>query len=165
MRAGNSRAGDIMVPVQDYITIYEDQSVFEAIKKMRQSFHQISGALHGHRSMLVLDRAGNLTGIVTLKSLLRALGLKELAEDIIIRAESWGWYFTGCQWQDSKLCIKDVMRPISLATVDVEDDIYKAAETLLRHNINSLPVMNGKKLVGIIRTIDIFMALDNLFLE
>ncbi|MGQ9557746.1 MAG: CBS domain-containing protein [Desulfurispora sp.] len=161
MRSVNSRVGDIMVPVEDYITIYEDQSIWEAIKKMRQSFHEVSGALHGHRSMLVLDRAGNLTGIVTLKSLLRALGLKDLVDDVHIRAESWGWYYT----QGGKMCIRDVMRPISLATVDVRDDIYRAAEILLRNNINSLPVLDGGRLAGIIRTMDIFMALDSMFWE
>ncbi|MFH0832637.1 MAG: CBS domain-containing protein [Candidatus Aenigmatarchaeota archaeon] len=47
-------------------------------------------------------------------------------------------------------------------TIDVNDDVYKAARLLNRHDIDRLPVTENKKLVGIITRWDLIRALDKL---
>ncbi|MFZ5595716.1 MAG: HPP family protein [Bacillota bacterium] len=152
-------AGDIMVPIDDYATISQNATIFEAIRVLRRSFHRGGKAWHGHRSVAVLDDSGRLTGILTLRGLLKAAGFRELDEDINLKAESWGWYFTSRLRQEMGIKVRDVMRPIELATVKAETNVNDVALALLKHGVNSLPVFKGDKLVGIVRTIDIFLAM------
>ncbi|MHB8158253.1 MAG: CBS domain-containing protein [Desulfocucumaceae bacterium] len=156
-------AGDIMIAINDYSTIAETATIFEAIKALRQSFHRDGKAWYGHRSVVVLDSKGKLTGILSLRGLLRAAGFRELDEDIGIKSESWGWYYTSQLREDMGIKVRDVMRPIALATVRQDTPVSEVALSLLRHKVNSLPVFNGAELVGIVRTIDIFMIIGEYF--
>ncbi len=71
---------------------------------------------------------GKLVGIIVSHDIERALA-------------SPGYYINvPVEW----VMTKEVM------TVDVEDDILKAAENLVNFNITALPVMSGEELVGII---------------
>lgn len=154
---------EIMVPIEDYSTISENATIYDAIKILQQSFHRDGKAWYGHRSVIVLGEDGSLTGILTLRGLLKAVGLRELDEDINIKSESWGWYFTHKLRKESKMQVKDVMRPLALATVNTDTDIASAAITLLRHQVNSLPVLKDGKPVGILRTLDIFRVIGQYF--
>jgi len=157
------RAEEIMVPIEDYSTISENATIYEAIKVLQYSFHRDGKAWYGHRSVIVLKEDGSLTGILTLRGLLKAVGFQELDEEISIKAESWGWYFTEHLRRESKMRVKDVMRPLNLATIDAKADVEIAAITLLRHRVNSLPVLKNGKPVGILRTLDIFRIIDQYF--
>ena len=46
--------------------------------------------------------------------------------------------------------------------IDTEEDIYKAAALMHKHNIDRLPAVKGKKLVGIITKKDIVKFLNNI---
>ncbi|MCL4440514.1 MAG: CBS domain-containing protein [Firmicutes bacterium] len=48
------------------------------------------------------------------------------------------------------------MRATKIVFVDVEDDLYRAVDLFLTKKVNSLPVLEKGKLIGIIRTIDVF---------
>ena len=157
------RAEEIMVPIEDYSTISENAMIYEAIKVLQYSFHRDGKAWYGHRSVIVLKDDCSLTGILTLRGLLKAVGLQELDEEISVKTESWGWYFTEQLRRESKMRVKDVMRPLTLATIDAESDVASAAMALLRHQINSLPVLKNGKPVGILRTLDIFRIIDQYF--
>jgi len=159
----HKKVEEIMVPIEDYSTISENATIYEAIKVLQHSFHRDGKAWYGHRSVIVLKEDGTLSGILTLKGLLKAVGLRELDEDANIKAESWGWYFTEQLRKESKMRVKDVMRPLALATVNADSDVASAAMTLLRHQVNSLPVLKDGKPVGILRTLDIFMVIDQYF--
>jgi CBS domain-containing protein len=47
-------------------------------------------------------------------------------------------------------------------TVDINDDFYKAARLINKHDIDRLPVVKNNKLVGIITRADIIKALEKL---
>lgn len=152
-----------MVAIEDYATIKESATVFEAIKALRQSFHRDGKAWHGHRSVVVLDDRGKLTGILTLRGLLRAAGFRELDEDMSLKAESWGWYYTSQLREEMGIKVRDIMRPIALATVKSDTPVADVALALLRHGVNSLPVFRAGELVGIVRTIDVFLVIGDFF--
>lgn len=147
---------DVMVPLSDYSTISENATIKEAIAALRASFHRSVGSWHGHQSLIVLNNEGELVGLLTLRSLLVTLGIKDLAEDIWIKAETWSWYFLNRLREQAGVRVKDVMRPIEVATVNAFDDVLKASFTFFIHQVNSLPVLENKKVVGILRTIDVF---------
>lgn len=156
-------AEDIMVSIGDYGTIPESATVFEAIRALRQSFHRDGKAWYGHRTVVVLDSRGSLTGILTLRGLLRAAGFRELDEDAGLKAESWGWYYTSRQREEMGIKVRDIMRPIGLATVKSDTPVVEVAQALLKHGVNSLPVFRANELVGIVRTLDVFMVIDEYF--
>jgi len=152
-----------MVPVEDYNTISENATLYEAIKVLRGSFHRDGKAWYGHRSVIVLGKGGELTGILSLRGLLKAAGLKELDSDPDFKAEAWGWYYVSRLRKQSSLRVRDVMRPLTVATVDVGTGVSEVAVALLRHRVNSLPVLKKGNLVGLVRTMDVFMVMGDFF--
>ncbi|WP_238455634.1 CBS domain-containing protein [Desulfolucanica intricata] len=156
-------AEDIMVPIDDYQKIYEDTTIYEAIKILQASFHKDGKAWHGHRSVIVLNIQGELVGILTLRGLLKAAGLNELIENINVKGDSWGWYYMNQLKEESRMRVRDVMRPLGIATVDAGDDVYAVANSLLRHQVNSLPVLKNGKLIGLVRTLDVFTVIEDYF--
>lgn len=156
-------AEEIMVAIDDYITISEEATLYEAIKILRSSFHRDGRAWYGHRSVIVLGKSGQLVGILTLRGLLKAAGLRKLNDDPNFKAESWGWYYVNRLRTESRMKVKDVMRPLALATVNHSDKVRDVARSLLRHQVNSLPVLKKGRLIGIVRTIDVFMVIGEYF--
>lgn len=156
-------AEEIMVAIDDYSTISEEATLYEAIKILRSSFHRDGRAWYGHRSVIVLGKDGQLVGILTLRGLLKAAGLRKLNDDPDFKAESWGWYYVNRIRTESRMKVKDVMRPLALATVNHSDKVRDVARSLLKHQVNSLPVLKKGRLIGIVRTIDIFMVIGEYF--
>ncbi|MFZ5642724.1 MAG: HPP family protein [Bacillota bacterium] len=160
---GSKTAGDIMVPIGDYCTIPENATLHEAMKELRNSFHRDGRAWYGHRSVIVLGENGELVGVLSLRGLLRAAGLRELDNDPNFKAESWGWYYVNRLRTEAKVRVRDVMRPLAVATVNEEDTVANVALALLKHQVNSLPVLKKGKLAGMVRTIDVFMVIGEYF--
>ncbi|SFG01746.1 CBS domain-containing protein [Desulfotomaculum arcticum] len=156
-------AEDIMISISDYVTISEKETLYRAIKVLRDSFHKDGRAWYGHRSVIVLGQSGELVGVLSLNEILKAVGLKELNNDPNFKAESWGWYYINSMREHAKLIVRDVMRPIALATVDARDSVSEVAQALLKHKVNSLPVLKRGKLIGMVRTLDIFMVVGDYF--
>lgn len=163
MVAEKKTAEEIMVPIGDYNTINEKATVYEAIRVLRESFHRDGRAWYGHRSVIVMDGAGEPTGILSLRGILWAAGLRELENDPDLKAESWGWNYINKLREESRLCVRDIMQPLGLAAVRARDDLTDVARALLKHNVNSLPVLEKGRVVGIVRAMDVFMAMDVYF--
>jgi len=156
-------AADMMVPLKSYLTINKDATLYQAIITLKEAMHSEGKAWHGHRSILVLDEDGKLVGILTMSGLLRAAGLKEMAADLELKAESWGWYYINQLREETKMRVRDFMRPLDLYTVDASDTVLDIALALLKYQVNSLPVLKAGKPVGIVRALDIFMVIDEFF--
>lgn len=156
-------AQDIMVSINEYVTISEETTLYEAIKVLQNSFHLEGRAWYGHRSVIVLGPKGDLVGILSLNEILKAVGLKDLDNDPHFKADSWGWYYINSMREQAALQVRDVMRPLAVATVDAEDDVSEVALALLRHHVNSLPVLKRGKLIGMVRTLDVFMVAGDFF--
>lgn len=156
-------AADIMVPINSYVTINKDATLYEAIIALKGAMHSEGKAWHGHRSVLVLGDGGKLVGILTMSGLLRAAGLKEIDDDPEIKAESWGWYYVNQLREETKMRVRDFMRPLDLYTVDASVTVIDIALALLKYQVNSLPVIKQGKPVGIVRSLDVFMIIDEFF--
>lgn len=156
-------ARDIMVPIADYSTVHEDDSLRQAIYTLRTSFQRDrSGAFHGHRALLVLDNTGNISGIITLLDLLKAVELNEHFNDPWIKAASWSWYFINRVREVEGIKVKEFMRPIFLVTVNSDQPVQVAIKKMLAQEEDLIAVLEKKLPVGLIRTVDIFWALSKL---
>ncbi|GBF33541.1 CBS domain containing protein [Desulfocucumis palustris] len=152
---------NIMVPVEEYPMVEEGASVLEAVWKIRESFHRKDGTWYGFQSLMVINDRGELVGILTLKSLLVALRLREFM-DHILNGDPTGLFFTPHLIKDSKITVRKIMRPLSVITVQEDATIMEALLIILKNNINSLPVLSGTKPVGVVRTLDLFWFVGEL---
>ncbi|MCL6479265.1 MAG: CBS domain-containing protein [Peptococcaceae bacterium] len=152
---GNKKVRDIMVPISEYPVIYEDTPVAGAVRIIRESFHQKDGTWYGLQSALVVNRREKLVGILTLRGFLKALKIQAVL-DHLLTGDPVGLFFLPRFYNSMEIKTKDIMRPLNLITIQAESDIFEAIVTMVKGKINSLPVMSGTELVGVVRTIDLF---------
>jgi len=102
------------------------------------------------RHLPILDGDGNLTGLVTQRSL-----LKVLPSDVSGFSRFEISYILG------KITAKDVMTT-EVITIDENVAIEEAARIMADHKIGCLPVCDGEKIVGIITDNDLFAVMVDL---
>lgn len=166
---GDKKIKDIMVGVFEYPHIPYWFSISQAIKMVKVSFLDTK-KYPEPMVILVFDEKYNLLGTLTLKDILKGLdpiffktaaktkspekeekdlshildtlfdkGSKELAEKPVGEIKAPAKYF-----------------------VEPDDSVKKATYLMLRHDLILLPVLeNKKKLVGLVRMINIFDALSD----
>ncbi|MHC5109980.1 MAG: CBS domain-containing protein [Planctomycetota bacterium] len=117
----------------DPVTVREDAALRDAAQLMRQ---------HQFRHLPVLDDAGRLIGIVTDRDIRQTVGFGEpLLEN---------------------LGVADVMTADPI-TIPVSATLDHAVQILSKHRFGALPVLNRKRLVGIITYVDVLQALAHVF--
>ena len=159
----NKKVRDFMVPLQEYPVIYESFTVAEAFNIMKESFHQKDGTWYGFQSLLVVNDGEELVGILTLKSLLKAFKIQAMLEHFL-NGDPMGLVFMPRFQNSYQIVTRNIMRPLNLITIEADSNIFEAIVTMVKWKINSLPVMSGTELVGIVRTIDLFWCVGE-FLE
>jgi len=134
------KAKDIMVT--DVPAISERTSVAEAVQMMKRNFGDES-FLNAAPGLIVLDQRGGLAGILTPLSIITAL---------LDGAPAGGTdapFFTSLCDRIKDLPVSDIMehQPISVTQDALVCDV---AELFLTHRFQRVPVVDGKKVVGII---------------
>lgn len=123
--------------------------------------------------ILVFDEKYNFLGTVTHINILKGLEPKFLKpttkaqvheENEVGLAVLWDTLFTSGAKEIAEKPVSEIMVPAKFF-VDQEDPITKAAYLMLRHDLVLLPVLeNKKKLVGVVRMIEVFDELANTIL-
>ncbi len=153
---------DVMIPLNDYLTVYEDDSIYKAVRVFKISMHNDAGRCYGNHELLVIDNENNYTGILTLQDLLKAVELKEHYNDPWLRSASWSWFFIKRIRDAEGMKVKEFMRPIFSVTVSADDDIRNAVKTMFNSDENFVPVLENSVPVGVIRSVDLFWVIDDL---
>ncbi|MBM7854648.1 CBS domain-containing protein [Desulfohalotomaculum tongense] len=170
---------EVMVPINEYSTINMNATIGEAIKILKKTFKkEANDILTGHRSIIVLDNKKDIVGILTLRSLLKAIEMEANKNSPLSTIASWALFFTKNKiGQHVHIQVKDIMRSVDIAYVYENETITKAVHMILSKQVNSLPVLekpeaseltmgeyplNYNKVVGIIRTIDIFNIIGDI---
>lgn len=115
------------------------------------------------RRLPVVDRQGELEGIVTLSDVLRAIPQNTLLQlNGLPSADDWREMDASERAKQAKLRatartkqVDDVMASDPI-TVYTNDTIQDAAERMLEYKVSGLPVIEGNKVVGIITESDVF---------
>ncbi|MCL6477548.1 MAG: CBS domain-containing protein [Peptococcaceae bacterium] len=147
--------GCCMNPLEQYSTVGENEKIHAALKVLASSMHK-GGAWQGHRLVVVLNGDGEPTGILTIKGLLNAVGLKMLEEDPAFRAECFSWYYIKNMREKGKVTVREVMRPLAMFSIDINSTLSEAAQMFVRHGVNYLPVSEGGKITGILGLREVF---------
>ncbi|WP_027718537.1 CBS domain-containing protein [Desulfovirgula thermocuniculi] len=151
------RAKDIMVPIGRYASVSIHDNLRHAIKVLRSSLSS------GYRSLAVMDEEGNLVGFLTTRTLLNALSIYGLDEDLET-ADSWGTFFIRLEKERLKdVRVGKIMRPVREVFVEQDTPLPEVARVILSSQVNHVPVLDeNKRVIGIVRTIDILDVLAEL---
>lgn len=105
--------------------------------------------------VLIFDEQSNLKGLVGLEEIFRGLemGLVENLEKL--DEETVNILFTEKIKDLANKQVHEIMIPVK-EFISTEDTISKAAYLIIHHKLQVLPVLENKKLVGIIRLKEIF---------
>lgn len=149
---------DLVIPLSDYPHMPYWGTLREAIAQLNVAYET------GHHTVLVFDEAYKLVGMLLQKDMLKGLepkfakhyedGVPILWDDLL---ES------GSEKQLARP-IKEFMSQAT-ATIDAEDSILKASHIMLNEDAYLLPVMEGDKLIGVVRMGDVFHEITNAVLK
>jgi DNA-binding response OmpR family regulator len=169
------RVMGVMVPLQEYTTVCAEETVKDAIFKLRASFaSKISTSRlmeTGHRSVLVMDDKDNVQGILAIKDLLELVlpsyltaPKPSMADSIQYSPMFWKGMFTKEVKQKSEIKIKDVMSPAPL-TVEGTASLMEAAYIMIKNSARRLVVEVAGKVAGVIREQDLFFEMEKILKE
>jgi CheY-like chemotaxis protein len=154
--------GELMVPVESYRKLYDDQPLEDAIGALHDAlFSSVLGRADekGHRSVLVFDRREEFVGIVRVEDVLGAI------VPSFLRDSPYASFFTGMFLAQSKLVGR--LRVAELAaesswekpTVELEAPLMEAVNLMVSRHVINLQVMSGGGLVGVLRDKDLLVEI------
>ena len=147
---------DIMIPIADYSSVSVNNTVKEAIAVLQKSFCNLdTGECHGHRSVLVFDDKNRLVGLLNFRALLLAIEPRFLKMEGGPNLFKEG-FFTERSKEEAEKKVKDIMQPLELITINIDDSLLKAVHLMLKHKLGTLPVLEGDMVVGMIRNNEVF---------
>jgi CheY-like chemotaxis protein len=169
------RVMGIMVPFQEYTTVAEDESVRDAILKLKASFSSKLSTSRlmetGHRSVLVVDDKNSVRGILAIRDLLELIlpsyltaPKPSMADSIQYSPMFWQGMFIKEVKQKSGIRIKEVMSPAPL-TIDGTASLMEAAYLMFKNNARRLVVEIAGRVGGIVREQDLFFEIERILRE
>jgi CBS domain containing-hemolysin-like protein len=173
----SKRVADIMIPLDDYPHLPVWSTLREAIELIHKAQLTVRGRKSLPRSILLFDLDGSIAGMVRRRDIMRGLepnflisrpldyrmklfdvsidpNLSELPHDKVVK---------GIREQADRP-VADVMRPIK-CTVNHDEHIIKAAYEMVNNRVTLIPVLQEGKVVGVVRTVDVFRDLAEIVLS
>jgi len=169
------RVMGIMVPLQEYTMVSAEDSVKDAILKLKASFASKLSTSRlmetGHRSVLVMDDKNIVQGILAIRDLLELVlpsyltaPKPSMADSIQYSPMFWQGMFIKEVKQKSEIRIKDVMSPAPL-TIEGTASLMEAAYMMMKNNARRLVVKTAGKVIGVIREQDLFFEMEKILRE
>jgi CheY-like chemotaxis protein len=169
------RVMGVMVPLQEYTMLSAEESVKDAILKLKASFASKLSTSRlmetGHRSVLVMDDKNIVQGILAIRDLLELIlpsyltaPKPSMADSIQYSPMFWQGMFIKEVKQKSDIKIKEVMSPAPLA-IEGTASLMEAAYLMIKNNARRLVVEFGGKVAGVIREQDLFFEMEKLLRE
>ena len=173
---------DLMVPVEEYATVSEEATLFEAIMALEKAQEKLDQARYKylHMAILVYDKNKKIVGKLSQLDALRALEPKyagmgvarsitrtgfspEFLKDMLEKHSLW-------DESPEDICKKAVNRkikgymhaPTEGEYIEEEASMREAAHLLVMGHHQSLLVTRDKEIVGILRMTDVFMVIFQL---
>jgi predicted transcriptional regulator len=155
---------EIMIPLSKYPHIPYWFTVRQAIVEMEKSELDIDGRKSLPRGVLVFDEKYRLMGVVRRRDILKRLEPEILAENegkvsspseysgdvISTQAVPTGW-------------VGEIMMPIGV-TINSEEQLVNAINKMVDNDLSIIPVMKDDKVVGVVRSVDVFHEIAKLML-
>ena len=167
-RIENLRIGDIMIPIAQYPRIGPKATLKEAMQLIEKTQLKVAGRSSLTRALLVLDDRKKLLGTVRRRDIMWGLEPKFLVSqplsyrkklfDVGVDANlaelSYDKTVRGILEQAER-DISEIMRPIK-ATIEQNDHIIKGIYEMVSNRLTLLPVLHAEKVVGVVRSVELF---------
>ena len=168
------RAKDILVPLEKYPHIPNFHTLKQAVALIEHSVIEIGVRTSLPRSLLVFDKEYNLVGIARRRDILRGLepeflqrmplknrrelfdvevdpnllevSFQKIAKEVAVRGE---------------LPVSTVVRPLK-TVVDYNDHLARIVHEMVKWQANLVPVEKDRKVVGVLRSVDVFHEISKL---
>ena len=170
----HSSVKSLMVPLNEYATVSEKATLYEAVIALEESKQRFDKNRHQHRAILVLDENNNIKGKISQLDVIRGLEprYKEMGQikgishtgfsidffrSMIEKYNLWERPLDHICSKASEIKVKDVMyTPTESEYVDEDGSLNEAMHQLIMGRHQSLLVMRDRKIVGILRLTDVF---------
>ncbi|MGD9182257.1 MAG: CBS domain-containing protein [Desulfobacterales bacterium] len=148
----------MVIPLSEYPHIPYWGTLREAIVQFNAAYEI------GHHAVLVFDEAYKLVGILLQKDVLKGLEPKfaQHYEDGV--PILWDELLQTGSEKRLAQPVKEFMSEVK-ATIDIDDSILKASHIMLQEDNDLLPVMEGDKLIGVLRMDELFHDLTRTVLN
>lgn len=167
---------DLMVPIEEYATVPEDASVFEAFNALEEAQKAFHPKRYRHRAVLVLDKRKRVIGKLSQhdiiqaleprykeaktpqKSALHQLGFSQkFIESVSMQYQNWDRPLQNLYQKALEQKVRSFMYSLSSEEyIPISATINETIHRLIVGSHQSLLVMDGAKMVGIIRLTDVF---------
>ena len=167
---------ELMVPISDYATIHENATMEEAIQAIESEKRQYKEGPYRHQSIVVIDDNQHVVGRLSQVDIMRALepryceldagdqrwiGRSVLSKKVLATLresfELWEQPLEELCKLISNEKVKDYMQtPTEGEFVSETDTFNIACHRVVMGRHHSLLVTQGKKIVGILRSTDLF---------
>lgn len=165
------RVGDIMIPVNQYPSVRDNATLREAIDVIEHAQLEVALRKSLPRVLLVFDAIEVLVGYVRRRDIMRGLEPKFLSSETLqyrkklfdvavdpnLMELTYDRVVRGIREQ-AKRPVSDVMRPIE-TIINADDHIVKAVYEMVSLDLTMIPVVQEQRLVGVIRSVDLFHEL------
>jgi predicted transcriptional regulator len=164
----SKRAGDIMIPIDRYPNVFYNATLRQAIEIMETASLEAHGRKSLPRSLIVFDKEFHPLGIVRRRDILRGLEPKflrsmsfqhrrqlfqiEIDPDL---TELSAGRFTDAVREQANDPVSSVMQPIKVM-LKHDDRLAKVVYYIIKWDVNLLPVLEHEKVIGVVRTVDVF---------
>ncbi len=166
---------ELMVSLSDYATVYEDQTLFEALLALQNAHEKLDPSAHRHRAILILNKADQVVGKLSQWDILKALEPRyrniedlekvsragfspDFLKSMLVQHTLWNKPLIDVCRVGGKHKVKDVMyHPTEGEYINVNAPLGEAMNQLVVGQYLSLLVTDDeKKIIGILKLIDVF---------
>ena len=167
---------DLMVPTDEYATVNEDATLYEAVKALEKAQEELDRKRYHylHRAILVLDKNGKVLGKISQLDVLRALEPKYKGMGDMRHLSRTGFSldfiksmmekYALCEIPFTEMCreaanlkVKDYMyKPEEGECVEIDASLCEAIHMLVMGQHQKLLVTRDEEIVGILRLTDVF---------
>ncbi len=170
-----TRACDIMIPLEEYPHIPYWFTLRQAMAEMESSQLERDGRKSLPRGVLVFDERYHLLGMVRRRDILRGLEPEFLGQTFHHQKQPFGLAvdanltelsfdrIAGGLRERAERPVSDVMLPVKV-TVQADDHIIKVVHEMTQNNLSFVPVLQNGKVVGVVRTVELFHEIARLIL-
>jgi predicted transcriptional regulator len=164
----SKRARDIMIPIERYPNVFFNATLRQAVEIMETASLQVRGRTSLPRSLLVFDKEFHPLGIVRRRDILRGLEPKflrsmslrhrrqlfqiEVDPDL---SELSAGRFADAVREQANDPVSSIMQPITV-TLRHDDRLSKIVYYFIKWDVDLLPVLEREKVIGVVRTVDVF---------
>ncbi len=177
------RVRDLMVPLEEYATVYEDATLYEAVMALEEAQKRFHKRKDPHRAILVLNKEGKVVGKLSQHDVIRGLepnyerigdfrgssrmGFSpEFIRSLLKNYALWEKPLHEICRKASEIKVKDIYyTPTKGEFVREEDTLNAAIHQLIVGHHQSLLVLRGRDVVGILRLSDVFREVCRLIKE